>query len=62
MGHKFTREEADFIKNNIPGRYFQELTDMFNNHFGSDIRFSQIRAYAKNHKLKNGVDCHFSKG
>lgn len=62
MTHKYTEEQARFIKENVAGRTAAELTRLFNSHFGLDLRLSQIRAYTKNHGLKSGVCAQFSKG
>lgn len=60
--HKFTDEQFEFIKNNVTGTKSDELTKMFNNHFGLSLKPSQIRTFMKNHKFKNGIDTRFKKG
>lgn len=62
MAHKYTEEQSKFIKENINGRRSNELTSMFNKNFNLDLKVSQIRAYIKNHNLKSGIDCRFTKG
>lgn len=62
MAHKYTEEQSKFIKENINGRSSNELTSMFNKNFNLDLKVSQIRAYIKNHNLKSGIDCRFTKG
>lgn len=62
MAHKYTKDQAIFIRDNISGRTIPELTELFNSHFKLDTKYSQIRAYAKNHGLKCGVNCRFGKG
>lgn len=62
MPHRYTLEQVDFITNNVTGRSRKELTDMFNTHFGLDLKHSQIVAYLKNHGLRSGVDAHFNPG
>jgi hypothetical protein len=39
--HKFTKEQAEFIQQHSRGRGNQELTDMFNQHFGLNLRKKQ---------------------
>lgn len=60
--HRFTEEQAAYIKNNIAGKLVPDFTEMFNKVFKLNIKSSQIRAYMKNHSLKSGVNCRFSKG
>lgn len=60
--HKYTEAQANFIRDNITGRTIPDLTQIFNSHFKLKIRCSQIRAYARNHELRSGVNCQFSKG
>lgn len=62
MAHKYTEEQADFIKNNIKGIKSNDLTKMFNNKFGLSLKVTQIRAFIKNHNLKSGLDCRFKVG
>lgn len=53
----------DFIRENAAGRTTQELTELINKRFGKEtITASKTRAYMKNHKIKNGLDCKFKKG
>jgi hypothetical protein len=62
MPHNYTPEEREFIKNNIKGRTSNELTQMANEHFGLDLKVTQIRAFMKNNNLKNGLDFRFNPG
>ena len=62
MSHKYTKAQTDFIKKNIKGSKTDELTQMFNSHFGLKLKVSQIRGFIKNHGLKNGLDCRFKPG
>jgi len=55
MIHKYTTEQAKFIVDNVLGISRKELTDIFNQQFLLDLGVSQITAFAKNHKLKNGI-------
>jgi hypothetical protein len=62
MGHKFTDEQAKFLKDHVEGRGNVGLTEMFNAHFGLNLGVNQIKAYKKNHKLSSGLDGRFNKG
>lgn len=62
MVHKYSKDQADFIKKNIDGRKSNELAEMFNGHFKLNLKVSQIRAFIKNHGLKSGLDCRFKTG
>lgn len=53
----------DFVRKNAEGRTTQELTDLINKKFGQGtITQSNTRAYMKNHKIKNNINCKFKKG
>lgn len=58
----YTLEQREFIKNNLSGKTVSELTEIFNDKFGTDFKVNQIKHYKKNNKLKSGVDCRFKKG
>lgn len=60
--HIFTEAEGKFIRDNAAGISNQELTDRFNQHFGSEIGINSIKAYKKNHKISSGLTGHFPKG
>lgn len=62
MAHYFTQEEFEFIDRNVEGRTVAELTAMVNEHFGLNLKDSQIRAFMKNNWLCNSVDCRFQPG
>lgn len=62
MAHKYTKEQKDFICNNVKGRTSIELTQLVNKHFGLNLGVNQIRAYMKNHGLKNGLNMQFKPG
>ncbi|MBX4259775.1 HNH endonuclease (plasmid) [Clostridium estertheticum] len=59
---KYTKEQAQFIKDNIVGKTSNELTEMFNNYFKLNLDGDQIRSYISNHGLTSGVNCEFGKG
>ena len=57
-----TKEQHDFLIENVTGRTVDELTKLINDAFNLDLKQYQIKAYKKNHKLKSGVDSTFKKG
>ncbi|WP_020621040.1 HNH endonuclease signature motif containing protein [Paenibacillus daejeonensis] len=59
---RFSPEQRDFIKTHIKGRTVPELTIIFNKHFGTELKQSQMRAFKTNNRLTNGVDSTFKKG
>lgn len=59
MPHKYTDAHANFIRENIKGIKCDELTQIFNIHFGLNLKISQIRAFCHNNRLTSGVDCRF---
>jgi len=62
MAHYFTQEEFEFIDRNVEGLGNQELTDLFNAHFGLDLKVSQIKCFKKNHGLSSGLGGWFKPG
>ena len=62
MAHRYTQEQKDFIKKNVKGNLSDDLTKMFNEHFSLSLKTSQIRAYMKNHGVKNGLNTSLRKG
>lgn len=59
---KYTPEQADFLKRTIPANSFQYVVEEFNKIFERKITLTQVRAYSKNHKLRNGRDTRFKPG
>ncbi len=62
MAYRYTEEQKQFIRDHVEGRTSNELTDMFNRHFDTDLKVSQIRSFKKNNGLKGGVNTRFKKG
>jgi hypothetical protein len=58
----YSPEIQRYIAEHITGTHYADLADMVNREFGTEFKHTQIRAYAKNHKLTNGLDCRFQKG
>ena len=60
--HKWTPEQYDFLRNNIAGVSYADLTAMFNKHFNLDLKITTISATIKRLDLRNGMDTKFKKG
>ena len=54
MPHIWTEEEKQFLRDNVQGTPIHDLTKLFNEHFDSDMTYTQIRATTKRLKLKCG--------
>ena len=62
MTHFYTPDQIDFLKRNVKGRGNGELTELFNAHFGTNLKVSQLRACKNNRGLKSGLDGRFKQG
>lgn len=62
MPHHYTKEQVDFIKENVLGRGNAELTTMFNAHFGLNLKVSQIKSFKHNKRWSSGLSGRFEKG
>lgn len=62
MYKKYNQEHIDFIKANIKGCPFKELTDKFNKHFNLNSSVSAVVALANRHGLHNGRDTRLNEG
>lgn len=60
--HRYTEEQASFVRENIKGRTRKDLLEMFNAYFGLELGLNQITAYIKNHGLRSGIDSRFKSG
>ncbi len=61
-GHNYTPEEVLFLKENVTGCSYQDLTDRFNNKFNLSLSLKAIRSTCKRLNLKNGLNACFKKG
>jgi len=59
MNRKYTEEHIEFIRENIPGCPFKELTDMFNERFGLALTVSAMVSLANRYGLHNGRNTRF---
>jgi hypothetical protein len=51
-GHKYTPEEIQFIKDNIDGRSYAELAELFNRKFNLSVEIKSIQNLSNRHNLK----------
>lgn len=61
-GMKYTDEMKQFILDNYKGRYNQELVDLFNQKFNTNITSRTIKSYKANNNLNSGLTGKFRKG
>ncbi|MCD8921980.1 MULTISPECIES: HNH endonuclease signature motif containing protein [Staphylococcus] len=62
LRHVWTKEEEKFVRDNIKGKSRIEMTEMFNNHFGTDVTVDKMKGFCSRKKITNGRDCRFKKG
>lgn len=53
---KYTDDQITFLKDNCKGKTVYDLLDLFNDRFGTDLVYNQIRNCLKNHKITTDVD------
>ena len=58
----FSTEQSDWIKNSAAGLGNAELTDKFNQTFGTSIEVAQIKSFKNNHNISSGLTGYFPKG
>lgn len=59
---KITKDEEQFIKDNVPGNTTIEIARLFNERFNQDIKPSQVKYIKLKFKLRSGVNSKFIKG
>ncbi len=62
VGHKYTPEEHEFLKEFIPGHTYAEIIEAYNQKFEEPITRSRVKGYMANHKINNGLTGRFKKG
>lgn len=62
MNRKYSAAHIEWLKDNIQGCHFKELTDVFNANFGMNLKVSTMISLTDRNGLHNGIDCHFNKG
>jgi len=55
MYRHYTQEEILFVKKNIPGRSYIEMTRLFNNQFRLRLTLKQMKTLAYKHRIRNGI-------
>ncbi|MDR0878966.1 MAG: HNH endonuclease [Treponema sp.] len=59
---KYSPEEIIFLQKIVPGRSFLEVSILFNKHFGTCLRETEIHAACKSRGITNGRDARFWTG
>lgn len=52
---RYTCEQKAYILEIAPGRYNDDIAELFNKKFGTSVTATQIRSYKKNHKIKSNL-------
>lgn len=58
----FTREQADWIREQYKTLSLTDLVKAFNDHFNETKTYRQIKSFTKNHSIKSGRTGRFDKG
>ena len=51
----YTAEMLAWLRDYAKGRWLEEITDGFNEHFGTDLEPKNMRALLWNHRITSGV-------
>ncbi len=62
MQHNYTEKQKKFLSEHVIGCSYLELTQLFNQEFGTDLKLTTISATIKRLGLKNGRDCRIKPG
>jgi hypothetical protein len=62
MKRIYNADQIQWLKDNIHGCHFRELTDKFNEHFGMNLKVSTMISLTDRHGLHNGIDCRLNTG
>jgi len=62
VGHRYTKEEHEFLRSFIPGHTYKEIAAAYNKRFTEPITESRVKGYMANHKINNGLTGRFRKG
>lgn len=62
VNHIYTAEEKQFLADNISGRSYREVTDLFNTRFGLLQGKTAVVGAIKRYGFKNGRICRFTPG
>lgn len=55
MPRRYSNEQKDYIRKISPGRYNQEIAELFTTKFGIEMTEGQIKSFKANHKIMSGV-------
>ncbi len=55
MSHRYTQEQIDFIRAIASGKYNDEITDLFNAKFETNVTENQIKCLKSNHGIQSNV-------
>lgn len=53
--HKYSKQEIQFLRDNVEGISLKELTRRFNQHFNTNLSENSIAAQKNKHRLKSGI-------
>jgi hypothetical protein len=62
LSRLYTPDQAQFLRDNYPGRSLAELTAIFNEHFQTDRTEQQIKTFVHNRGIVSGRTGRFEKG
>lgn len=62
MAIKYTDDMKDFVKNNIKGTSYKDMTELFNKKFQTDIKVTALKGFLGRYNFKNGRDTRLKKG
>lgn len=60
--HKYTGEEIQFLRDFTYGHTHKDVTEAFNNKFGTNLSVSSIKGILQRNKIKTGSNGQFKKG
>jgi hypothetical protein len=58
----YTREQVQFLRDNVKGKPYTVLTELFNQRFGTSVRYINICHACSYHGLSNGLKGGFKQG
>lgn len=58
----FIEEQERFIRENVKGRYNDELTELLNEKFNTKFTVEQVKGFKNRNKISSGITCRFEKG
>lgn len=55
MSRRYTDEQKNYIREIAPGRYNQDIADLFNKKFGTNLTEGQIKSFKANHGIQSNL-------